>query len=426
MNLYAALQKFKISETELNVVNYFTLFKRVPRLDFYYKMFERLLLDIEKNFEPHISYNSIKPSAVDSYSYEFWLNKTASLHIRKQKDLNKWNWYISFCSGFYDCSLFTTSVYSQRYGSYNWNKKEDLNYEILKDNKERCKQTFGKLFSVYKTIKNNYEEYIELLNTKLVSYKKRKGIILRKTYIELNRKLPEDYQDRVSTWLDAPANACIIQKCLKYLKKPIKCIDKITTRQFFEACRAYYKANPDWFKADEFLKLHPRASAKDWYHKFADGRDDGLTDVDEDSHLDYLEWAAERGKYRFNGHHPWEIERGSSVSLDVHLYIEKEIDKGYHFVLSFHPLRVPELVNGFVFMRELGIPVEISYYENLGKLLRCEDYISIVEEHGDIVHGYGDTFDYRHLPYKSASFIKNIIWKPIEYNEKLVIKRKKI
>jgi len=161
-----------------------------------------------------------------------------------------------------------------------------------------------------------------------------------------------------------------------------------------------------------------KASAKDWYRNFADGRDDGLTEVDEDSHTDYLEWAAQRGKYCFNGHHPWEIERGASVSLDMHLYIKKESDNGYCFLLSFHPLRVPELVKGFVRMRTLGIPVEINDNEKLYKLLKCEDYIGIVEECGDIIHRSGDIFDRRHLPYKSASFIKKIIWEPIWYNKK--------
>jgi hypothetical protein len=404
-----------MSETELNAINYFSHFKRAPQMDFYYKMFEKLLSEIEKNFEPHIAYSLAKPSEADSYSYEFWFSKTALLSIRKQKDPNKWNWYVSLCN----CSLFSTSIYSQRYGSYHWNEKENLSYEILNDNKRKCKQAFDKLFSAYKIIKNNYEEYIELLNAKLVSYKKRKGVISRKIYIELNRKLPEDCQDRVSAWLDDVANADIIQKCLKYLRTPIKHINKITTRQFFEACKAYYQANPDWFNVDKFLKSHPKASAKDWYRNFADGRDDGLTDVDEDSHTDYLKWEAQRGKYCFNGHHPWEIERGSSVSLDAHLYIKKEPDKSYCFLLSFHPLRTPELVKGFVRMRTLGIPVEIIDNENLYRLLRCEDYIEIIEERGDIIHKSGDIFDRRHLPHKSASFIKKIIWEPIEYNKKL-------
>jgi hypothetical protein len=252
----------------------------------------------------------------------------------------------------------------------------------------------------------------------LVSYKKRKGIIPRKTYIELNRKLPEDYQDRVSAWLDDTANASIIQKCLKYLKTPIEYIEEITTRQFFEACKTYYQANPDRFKTREFMKSYPNASAKEWYRKFADGRDDGLTDVDEESYTDYLEWAAERGKYCFNGHHPWEIERGASVSLDAHLYIKNKVDKGYCFALSFHTLKVPELVKGYVRMRKSGIPVEIFYCEKLEKILRHEDNIGIIEEHRDIIHGSGlDVFDYRHLPDKSAGFIRKIIWEPIAYNK---------
>jgi hypothetical protein len=61
----------------------------------------------------------------------------------------------------------------------------------------------------------------------------------------------------------------------------------------------------------------------------------------------------------------------------------------------------------------LGIPVEIIDNENLYRLLRCEDYIGIIEERGDIIHRYGDVFDRRHLPHKSASFIKKIIWEPI-------------
>jgi len=421
MNIFPILQKFKLSEAELHIVNHFSLFKHVPQIDFYYKMFEKLLSDIEKNFKPHVSYSLIKPSAIDLYSYEFWLSKTALLSITKQKDPDEWNWYVSFCDGYHNCYLFTTGIYSQRYGNYGWNEKENF-HEMSKDDKKKCRQAFGKLFSVYKTIKNNYEEYVELLNAKLVSYKKREGIIPRKTYIELNRKLPEDHQDTVCAWLDDAGNADMIQKCLKYLKTPIKHIKEVTTRQFFEACKAYYQANPDWFNADELLKQHPKASARDWYRRFADGRDDGLTNVNQNSHSDYLEWTAERGKFCFNGHHPWEIERGMSVTLDAHLYIKKEIGKGYCFILSFHPFRVPQLVKGFVRMRELGIPVEINNYENLGKLLKCKDYIGIVEEHGDIIHkggNRGNVFDYKHLPMRnSICFIKKITWKLIKHNLK--------
>ena len=395
------------------------MFKRVPLIDFYYKMFEKLLSDIEKNFEPHISYR-FDSSDIDSYNYKFYLSKTALFDIRKQKDVGGWNWYILFCGGFYDCWLFTTSMYSQRYGSRGWTEKTDLNYEISEDHTKICKMAFDKLFSVYNAIKNNYAEYIKLLETKLVSYKKRRGVIPRKTYIELNRKLPKDYQDRVSTWLDDSANAAIIQKCLKYLKTPIEHIDEVKTRQFFEACKAYYQANSDWFKTRKFVKSHPKASAKEWYRNFADGRDDGLTDVDEESHTDYLEWVAKRGKYRFNGHHPWEIERDASVSLDAHLYIRNEVGKGYYFMLSFHPLNLPEVVKGYVRMRKSGIPVEIFNCEKLEKILRYEDYIGIIEEHRDIVHGSGlDVFDYRHLPYKPTGFIRKIIWEPIAYNKRL-------
>jgi len=143
MNLHTTLQKFKISETELNAINYFSNFKRTPQIGFYYKMFEKLLSEIEKNFEPHITYSLAKPLKIDSYSYEFWLSKTELLSIRKQKDQNKWNWYVSLGN----CSLFTTGIYCQRYGSYHWGEKENLNYEILDNNKKKCKQTFDKSLS---------------------------------------------------------------------------------------------------------------------------------------------------------------------------------------------------------------------------------------------------------------------------------------
>jgi hypothetical protein len=133
-----------------------------------------------------------------------------------------------------------------------------------------------------------------------------------------------------------------------------------------------------------------------------------------------LEWVAKRGQYRVNGHHPWEIERGASVSLDAHLYIRNEVGKGYYFMLSFHSLRVPELVNGYVRMRKQGVPVKVYDSEKLEKLLRLEDCIGIIEEHSDVVHGSGlDAFDYRLLPHKSASFIRKIIWEPVGYNKKL-------
>jgi len=56
------------------------------------------------------------------------------------------------------------------------------------------------------------------------------NIIPRKTFIEQNRKLPEDYQDRVCAWLDDAANANVIRKCLKFLKTPIEYMDKVTLR----------------------------------------------------------------------------------------------------------------------------------------------------------------------------------------------------
>jgi len=352
------------------------------------------------------------------------------------------------------CPLYSTGKFYCEYGSFDWRDRMQPYADALSDeNLKRYTSAFHNLYFLYESVKNNYAAYIENLQTKLVGYKRRTGVISRKSFIELNRKLPDEDKDDMLEWLDNSENSGLVEKCLCCLDIPVKPVEKITSGQFFEACKAYYQANPDLFNKEKLYRCENKgnkygtiispaeATGKDWYYNYADGRDDGLMNIDEDSHEDYLEWRERRGKYEFNGGHPWEIERGWCLSLDAHLQIidikeSNSIESGqvpekwgYCFILSWHPLKLPAVVKGFVYMRELGIPVIIHKSNCLKRILKMEDYIGIEKARGDIIYahgygwaekGYGKICDCRFLPNcHILKFIRKIIWKPLEYNKLL-------
>ena len=442
----------KITEKASNFLNGYSQFVNMPESAPFFKLFDDFIDEVENTFEPLVTYNLGDEHKPNAHYYQFWLNKDQMLYIKNDFGISAWFVFL-FTEGKF-CSLYSTGKYYYDCRSRDWRERMQAPAYVFSDEKlERYTDAFRDLYSLYETVKNNYAPYIENLQTSVVAYKRRTGVISRKTFVELNRKLPNEHKDDMLEWLDNPENAKLIERCLCYLCTLITPIEHVTTRSYFEACKAYYMANPNQFNKEKLYRyegerhkhnaslLPAEATGKDWYYNYADGRDDGLMNVDEDSHEDYLEWRDEKGKYEFNGHHPWEIERGMSVSLDAHLQIcdmqkrnrvaDEQVRRqgGYCFILSWHPLKLLAAVQGFVHMRDLGMPVVIDDHESLERLLKTEDYIGIEELRGDIVHVneydwaekcYGKICDCRFLPARNTlQFIRKVIWKPIEYNKLL-------
>ena len=326
----------------------------------------------------------------------------------------------------------------------NWHEKISLSSDDVNDAiKASAEEGLAVIKEAYEKIKADYDSYIKSLDKRAVSYRLRTGVIARRDYDALEFTLPENERDTVSKFLNDGKNIPLIEKCLEYISTPITPIQKITTRSFFEACRAYYQINPKVFKKQVLYKYgdHMRltdaevspaeATARDWYCNYADGRDNGLRNVDEDSHEDFLEWEAGRGKYLFNGSHPWEIGGGQYLYIyeikegrTIFNKVKFTKTSGYALYFKWHTPFLETAVKGFIAMRDLGLPVALADSADMKLLLTKQDLVGVretFERYADFswAERLGTVVVKTSLPETNQrQYIKKITWKPISYNKK--------
>ena len=94
-------------------------------------------------------------------------------------------------------------------------------------------------------------------------------------------------------------------------------------------------------------------SPKEQYYLHADGRDDGLQDIDADSPEAFREWLHNRERF---GGHPWEVCRGgNSTHIDLRVM---EDDRGYFLYLVGDAWsRTIETVKFYLALTRANIPL---------------------------------------------------------------------
>lgn len=195
-------------------------------------------------------------------------------------------------------------------------------------------------------------------------------------------------------------------------------ISEMTASDFYRYCEICYDAN-DYFKNAE-KELTP----KEKYLRMADGRDEGLRDINENSNKAFTDWL----NNKFGGGHPWEICRGGN-STHISLYVNKQ-EKGFQLRLAgSSKVRVAETVRMAVALYKKNIPFLLSQSNEILRMIKGNDYIGIVPEnvfprycHGmfpkedniiDFLNPCDDKEVYEYL-------VKNAAWyklKPIELDE---------
>jgi hypothetical protein len=150
----------------------------------------------------------------------------------------------------------------------------------------------------------------------------------------------------------------------------------LTANEFFNYCKiAYIAARRDDEVVDENL------SGRELYRIFADGRHDGLLQIDGDSSEEFAAWIDNKHPIRSTGGHPWEIKRGGNtthISLAVYrpLYSQNE---RYTIELSGESLgRMAETLRMFLAIHEAGLPIAITNPEAVRKRLLAQDNIGII------------------------------------------------
>ena len=114
------------------------------------------------------------------------------------------------------------------------------------------------------------------------------------------------------------------------------------------------------------------------YKCLADGRDDGLTNIDLNSPEEFIRWKS--GELQvFNGHHPWEVLRGgNSTHVNFGVTHRGNVKDGrfYLYLAGLH--RPGEVIRFFIALRQHNIMVELEDMDEL--LARClgTDRVGIV------------------------------------------------
>ena len=188
----------------------------------------------------------------------------------------------------------------------------------------------------------NYNHFIETH----LPIQHRTGTILRKDWWSVFPEIRKEFLSDLSQE--------DIALFAKYMEKtgrqntatPLK---EISANDYFRACAIGYAAN-HYSGGDQ--------TPREQYYLHADGRDDGLSEIDPDSPSAFLSWFTDPNR---QGGHPWEIARGGN-STHISLYPQHEEEQsqiGKNSVLTDKPQRALLLLpQGDIWL--CGKPVSLS------------------------------------------------------------------
>lgn len=189
------------------------------------------------------------------------------------------------------------------------------------------------------------------------------GTILRKYLWDAFPEGRKQYFENLSQEEVEEFVSCAVGDKAKLKKR----LTEITANDFFRYCAKGYLANNY-----DGSNLSPRNQ----YYRHADGRDEGLRDIDPDSPEAFSSWYHDRSR---GGGHPWEVCRGGN-STHVDLYVVSD-DGGYYLrVAGSSTWRSVEAIKFFLALHRAGLPVVIHQAEMLKSRLLGEEKVGIVPQ----------------------------------------------
>lgn len=244
-----------------------------------------------------------------------------------------------------------------------------------------------------------------------LSARQRTGTISRKDYWELFPEYKKSYFSDIS---EEEINMFVSNIGKQKDGQPVgKYIEEMTAGKFYEYCAIGYKAN----KYENLDGL----TAKEQYYKKADGRDEGLSEINEDSPEEFEAWYNDR--HRFGGH-PWEVCRGGN-STHIDLFVRHN-EHGYFLSVGGKAwTRSIEAIKFYNALRAEGIAVYLHDAKGITDRLLEKDRIGIVPEH--VIPAYCDSWfpgmeilDFMNLPYEQDEYeamLPKITWLEEEQQE---------
>ena len=205
-----------------------------------------------------------------------------------------------------------------------------------------------------------------------------------------------------------------------FLKEENTIVDSMTAKDYFDYCRIAYIAGRR--KEDSFDES---LSGREMYKRYADGRHEGLLDIDENSKQEFSDWIDGKHPKRASGGHPWEIKRGGNTThIDLSVsrphFHKKE---GFKVELRGASInRLKETIQMFLGIYDASIPISIADPEGIRKRLLAQDNIGIIPSYASLhranQHFREDQYVYDVLHYDDLGRYKRritpfITWEPL-------------
>lgn len=285
-----------------------------------------------------------------------------------------WKFYYPEPSTWYD---FTSVKTDFGYLTVFMNNRQSVTFDPRDENNGKTPDDMEEYLHPYiKWLNNALKRAAEMLKEGTYNdyvannlyYGRKAGTVLRKDFWKAFPKSKEDYLKDISKE-DADEFLSLIDQGIG-VDKPKERIKEMTLGLFLKACALGYRAN-----YDEDPSLTPR----ELYDKHADGRDDGLLDIDEDDPKAFEDW--ENSPDSKIGH-PWEVCAGGN-STHIDLYPSKD-EAGYFFSVREKSFgRSIEAIKFFLAIHRAGYPVRLYDAIELTERFLGNDKIGIVP-HGII------------------------------------------
>ena len=235
--------------------------------------------------------------------------------------------------------------------------------------------------------------------------KHRTGTIVRKHLWDAFPEAREAFFSPISTE-DVEMFVALAREQGKTDSQAVGLIRSMTANDFYRFFALGYSANKN--KGCDL-------PTKEQYYLHADGRDEGLKDLDGDSPEAFREWM----QHRPRGGHPWEVCRGGN-STHIDLFVVQH-DGGYSLAVAGSALtRTVEAVKFFLALYRAGLPVTIREAETLAERLTEREKIGIVPT--GVIPVYCESLfpgehiiDFMNLPEeKQDELLPFCKWQPIE------------
>lgn len=149
----------------------------------------------------------------------------------------------------------------------------------------------------------------------------------------------------------------------------------MTANDFFNYCKIAYLSGKR--KDDD---IDDSLTGCEMYQRYADGRDNGLLEIDPNSEQEFADWIDGKHPKGTTGGHPFEIKRGGNTT-HIDLYVSRPAYRKEGFIVTLcgaSIARLKETICMFLGIVDKGLPISIVDPKGIRKRLLAADNVGII------------------------------------------------